>query len=36
MKKVFFETDATDRANGLKTTVQLDPWVISAGFGYKF
>ena len=36
VKKVFFETDATDRANRLKTTVQLDPWVISAGFGYKF
>ena len=36
VKKVFFETDATDRANGLKTTVQLDPWVISAGIGYKF
>ena len=36
VKKVFFETDATDNRNGVKSTVSLDPWVISAGFGYKF
>ncbi|WP_333586361.1 OmpW/AlkL family protein [Phenylobacterium sp.] len=36
VKKVFFETDATDTKNGLKTKVELDPWVISAGVGYKF
>ncbi|MDO8901894.1 MAG: OmpW family outer membrane protein [Phenylobacterium sp.] len=36
VKKVFFETDATDNRNGLKSTVKLDPWVVSAGFGYKF
>lgn len=36
VKKVFFETNATDQTSGLKTKVKLDPWVISAGFGYKF
>jgi len=36
VKKVFFETDATDNTNGVKTKVSLDPWVISGGFGYKF
>lgn len=36
VKKVFFETDATDRFNGLKSKVNLDPWVVSAGLGYKF
>ncbi|ACG79227.1 outer membrane protein OmpW [Phenylobacterium zucineum HLK1] len=36
VKKVFFETDATDRFNGVKSKVNLDPWVVSAGLGYKF
>ena len=36
VKKVFFETDATDNRNGVKSKVKLDPWVVSAGFGYKF
>jgi outer membrane protein len=36
VKKVFFDTTATARANGLKTEVTLDPWVVSAGFGYRF
>jgi outer membrane protein len=36
VKKVFFETDAQDAVNGVKTKVKLDPWVISAGVGYKF
>lgn len=36
VKKVFFETDAVDRFNGVKTKVNLDPWVASAGLGYKF
>ena len=36
VKKVFFQTKATDAKNGLKSTVNLDPWVISAGVGYKF
>lgn len=36
VKKVFFETDAIDRKNGVKTEVKLDPWVASAGFGYRF
>jgi outer membrane protein len=35
-KKVFFQTKATDTKNGLKSTVNLDPWVLSAGVGYKF
>lgn len=36
VKKVFFDTPATDAANGLKTKVKLDPWVVSAGLGYRF
>ncbi len=36
VKKIFFETDAVDQTNGVKTTVKLDPWVVSAGIGYKF
>lgn len=36
VKKVFFETDAADNRNGVKSKVKLDPWVVSAGFGYKF
>jgi len=35
-KKVFFETDAVDRTKGLKTKVTLNPWVLSAGVGYRF
>ena len=35
-KKVFFETDAVDRTAGLKTKVTLNPWVLSAGVGYRF
>lgn len=35
-KKVFFETDAVDRTNGIKTKVTLNPWVLSAGVGYRF
>lgn len=36
VKKVFFSTKATDSTAGLKSKVNLDPWVVSAGFGYKF
>lgn len=36
VKKVFFNTKATDTTAGLKSKVNLDPWVVSAGFGYKF
>jgi outer membrane protein len=36
VKKVLFETDAKDRFNGLKSKVKLDPWVASAGLGYRF
>ena len=35
-KKIFFETDAVDRTAGVKSKVTLDPWVVSAGFGYRF
>ena len=35
-KKVFFKTDAVDRTNGVKTRVTLNPWVLSAGVGYRF
>ena len=35
-KKVFFETDASINGGALKSKVKLDPWVVSAGFGYKF
>ena len=36
VKKVFFKTDAVDTTNGVKSKVNLDPWVVSAGFGYRF
>ena len=36
VKKVYFRTRATDTKNGLKSTVNLDPWVLSAGVGYRF
>lgn len=36
VKKVFFDTTATDRVNGVTSKVHLDPWVVSAGVGYKF
>jgi outer membrane protein len=35
-KKIFFETDAVDRTNGIKSKVTLNPWVLSAGVGYRF
>ena len=35
-KKVFFDTKAVDKFNGVKSKVTLDPWVLSAGFGYRF
>lgn len=35
-KKVFFDTKAVDKFNGVKTKVTLDPWVVSAGIGYRF
>lgn len=35
-KKVFFDTKAVDKINGVKTKVTLDPWVLSAGIGYRF
>lgn len=36
VKKIFFTTDAVDHAKGVKSKVHLDPWVLSAGFGYRF
>lgn len=36
VKKVFFETDAKINGGTLKSKVNLDPWVLSAGVGYKF
>ncbi|WP_304164093.1 OmpW family protein [Phenylobacterium aquaticum] len=36
VKKVFFETDAKINGGALKSKVNLDPWVVSAGVGYKF
>jgi outer membrane protein len=35
-KKVFFETDASINDGALKSEVTLDPWVLSAGLGYRF
>ncbi|PZQ63905.1 MAG: hypothetical protein DI570_07315 [Phenylobacterium zucineum] len=35
-KKVFFDTKAVDKINGVKSKVTLDPWVLSAGVGYRF
>jgi outer membrane protein len=36
VKKVFFSTDASVNGGALKSKVHLDPWVVSAGIGYKF
>jgi len=36
VKKVFFKTDASINGGTLKSSVHLDPWVVSAGLGYKF
>ncbi len=36
VKKVFFKTDAVINGGALKSNVQLDPWVISVGFGRRF
>jgi len=35
-RKVFFDTTATINGGTLKSKVNLDPWVLSAGVGYKF
>jgi len=36
VKKVFFSTDANINSGALKSSVNLDPWVISVGVGRKF
>jgi len=35
-KKIFFDTDADINNGALKSTVDLNPWVVSVGDGYKF
>ena len=35
-KKVWFETDASINDGALTSKVNLDPWVLSAGVGYRF
>ncbi len=36
VKKVWFNTDADINDGALKSDVDLDPWVVSVGFGRKF
>ena len=36
VKKVYFNTKANINAGTLNSKVNLDPWVVSAGVGYKF
>ena len=36
VKKVFFNTKAKVNGGALTSSVDLDPWVVSAGIGYKF
>lgn len=36
VKKVWFETEATINSGALTSDVNLDPWVVSVGFGRKF
>ncbi len=35
-KKVWFDTDASINGGALKSSVSLDPWVVSVGVGRKF
>ena len=36
VKKVWFDTEATVNGGALTSDVNLDPWVVSVGFGRKF
>lgn len=36
LKKIFFRTDAAINRGALRSHVQIDPWVMSAGLGLKF
>ena len=36
VKKVFVQTDASINGGALKSTVNLDPWVVSLGLGRRF
>jgi outer membrane protein len=35
-KKVWFDTDAKINGGALKSSISLDPWVVSVGVGRKF
>jgi outer membrane protein len=36
VKKVWFDTTATINGGALTSDVNIDPWVVSVGFGRKF
>lgn len=36
VKKVFFETDASINGGALRSSVQLDPWVVSLGISRRY
>jgi outer membrane protein len=36
VKKVWFDTTATVNGGALTSDVNIDPWVVSVGFGRKF
>ena len=36
VKKVFISTTAKFSPSGVKANVDLDPWLIGVGVGYKF
>ncbi len=36
VKKIFMETDLTVGASPIKTKVEIDPWLIGVGVGYRF
>lgn len=36
VKKTWIDADASFRGTGITADVELDPWIISAGIGYRF
>jgi outer membrane protein len=36
VKKIFISTDVKAAGGALKTTVDLDPWLVGVGIGYRF
>lgn len=36
VKKVFIDTTATFKPSGVRADVDIDPWLIGAGIGYRF